>query len=104
MSRKPSEPTQAPRATETPMVTPTEDSQHPHIPADNAAGPQIPERDLTLTRKDAKAAAPASESVGGEEDPGAGLEFLVKRDDFHDDSDKPHPAGRERADHRKVQD
>lgn len=37
------------------------------------------QRDLTLTEEEAKAGAPSDESVTGEEDPGVGLEFLVKR-------------------------
>ncbi len=86
------------------MASQDNESKHARISTGKSGGLETPERDLTLTRKDAKAGAPADESVGGEEDPGAGLEFLVKRDDFHEDSDKPHPAGRERADHRKTQD
>lgn len=39
-----------------------------------------PQRDLNLSEEDAKAGGPADESVLGEEDPGAGLEFLVKPD------------------------
>lgn len=40
---------------------------------------QPDERDYHLTRRDAAAGAPADESVTGEEDPGAALEFLVKK-------------------------
>lgn len=36
------------------------------------------ERDIVLSPQDAKAGGPAGESVTGEEDPGAGLEFLVR--------------------------
>lgn len=36
-------------------------------------------RDYTLSEADAKAGGPADQSVAGEEDPGAGLEFLIKR-------------------------
>lgn len=37
------------------------------------------EREYHLTPSDAAAAAPVDTSVTGEEDPGAGLEFLVKK-------------------------
>lgn len=37
------------------------------------------QRDLTLTEREAEAGAPPDESITGEEDPGVGLEFLVKR-------------------------
>lgn len=37
-------------------------------------------RDLLLTRSDAAAGSPADASVAGEEDPGVGLEFLVRSD------------------------
>lgn len=39
------------------------------------------QHDLTLTHKEAKAGCPDNTSACGEEDPGAGLEFLVKRQD-----------------------
>ncbi len=39
------------------------------------------ERDLKLSRKDAMGGSPSDVSVGGEEDAGVGLEFLVNRDD-----------------------
>lgn len=42
--------------------------------------PARPDRDLNLSEEDARAGGPADESVVGEEDPGAGLEFLVKPD------------------------
>lgn len=48
-----------------------------------------PRRDIELDGPDAQAGAPSDSSVLGEEDPGAGLEFLVRRDrpkqDRHDD-------------------
>lgn len=37
-------------------------------------------RDFTLTRREARAGGPADMSVTGEEDPGAGLEFLVQKE------------------------
>lgn len=37
-------------------------------------------RDITLSEHDAESGAPADSSVAGEEDPGAGLEALVKRE------------------------
>lgn len=37
------------------------------------------ETDAVLTRKEARAASPDNISVGGEEDPGAGLEDLVEK-------------------------
>lgn len=57
-------------------------------PADTKAKTDTPEpaasasadpRDFTLTRAEARAGGPADMSVTGEEDPGAGLEFLVKK-------------------------
>lgn len=39
-----------------------------------------PSRDFILSDEDAEAGAPADSSVAGEEDPGVGLEFLVKRE------------------------
>lgn len=42
--------------------------------------PPDDERDITLSRKDAAAGAPADYSVAGEEDPGVGLEFMVRGD------------------------
>lgn len=44
-----------------------------------------PSRDVTLSDEDAEAGAPADSSVAGEEDPGAGLEFLVKREHKKDE-------------------
>jgi len=38
------------------------------------------ERDFCLSRHDAAAGGPADQSVTGEEDPGAGLEFLVNKE------------------------
>lgn len=35
------------------------------------------DRDLLLSRKDARSGSPSDASVGGEEDAGGGLEFLV---------------------------
>lgn len=54
----------------------------PERDADKPAEPQgdeFHERDYQLNRRDAAAGAPADESVTGEEDPGAGLEFLVRK-------------------------
>lgn len=41
------------------------------------------QRDLVLTHKEALAGSPDNIAVCGEEDIGAGLEFLVTRDDHH---------------------
>ncbi|MBN46420.1 MULTISPECIES: hypothetical protein [unclassified Methylophaga] len=40
-------------------------------------------RDLILTHKEAQAASPDDMAACGEEDIGAGLEFLVTKDDHH---------------------
>lgn len=45
----------------------------------NRPAPTAAERDFILTRRDAAAGGPADASVTGEEDPGAGLEFLVHK-------------------------
>lgn len=42
------------------------------------------ERDFRLTREEAKGGSPADASVGGEEDAGVGLEFLVRKDEVGD--------------------
>lgn len=47
-------------------------------PAD-ADGDEFHQRDCKLNRRDAAAGAPADVSVTGEEDPGSGLEFLVRK-------------------------
>ena len=41
------------------------------------------ERDLILNHEDAQAASPDDMAACGEEDVGAGLEFLVTKDDHH---------------------
>lgn len=41
---------------------------------------QDPERDLILTHAEALAGSPEDIAACGEEDPGSGLEFLVRRD------------------------
>lgn len=48
-------------------------------PSPSKPDPHPDERDYQLNRRDAAAGAPADASVTGEEDPGAGLEFLVKK-------------------------
>ncbi len=54
--------------------------QEPHAShPESSAPPCHHERDYRLSRRDAAAGAPADASVTGEEDPGAGLEFLVKK-------------------------
>lgn len=57
--------------------------QPPEPSSDNSteAAQTTPEvdRDFFLTPHDAEAGGPADASVTGEEDPGAGLEFLVKK-------------------------
>ncbi len=45
---------------------------------DPPAKDRVPERNYTLSKADAAAGAPFDASVCGEEDPGGGLEFLVK--------------------------
>lgn len=59
-----------------PITKPAKPSKIPS-PTQKPAQPE--EREFHLTRRDAAAGAPADESVTGEEDPGAGLEFLVKK-------------------------
>lgn len=48
-------------------------------PAPQKPTPRPDESEYHLSPRDAAAAAPADESVTGEEDPGAGLEFLVRK-------------------------
>jgi hypothetical protein len=54
-------------------------------PDDTAAKPADPrcdefhERDYQLSRRAAAAGSPSDASVTGEEDPGSGLEFLVRK-------------------------
>ena len=48
-------------------------------PAPTKPTPNPNEPSYYLSRRDAAAAAPTDVSVTGEEDPGAGLEFLVKK-------------------------
>lgn len=53
---------------------------HPNISRQGEGEPEPADtQEFHLSRRDAAAAAPADESVTGEEDPGAGLEFLVKK-------------------------
>lgn len=59
-----------------PTTKPAKPSKKP-APSQKPAQPD--EREYHLTRRDAAAGAPADESVTGEEDPGAGLEFLVDK-------------------------
>lgn len=54
----------------------------PLHPADNNMATEK-QRDLVLTHKEALAGSPDDIAVCGEEDVGAGLEFLVTRDDHH---------------------
>lgn len=42
--------------------------------------PHKNKRDITLSPEDAKGGSPANVSVGGEEDAGAGLESVVRKD------------------------
>lgn len=49
-------------------------------------GKEAEDRDLTLSEEDAEASGPADQSVVGEEDPGAALEFFVKHDEKPDRS------------------
>jgi hypothetical protein len=58
-------------------VTPSANAKKNVPPAKQDPHPD--ERDYHLNRRDAAAGAPADASVTGEEDPGAGLEFLVKK-------------------------
>ena len=48
-------------------------------PAPLKPTPNPDDSEYHLSPHDAAAAAPADESVTGEEDPGAGLEFLVRK-------------------------
>lgn len=59
-----------------PVTKPTSPTEKASPPKPNA---HPDERDYHLNRRDAAAGAPADASVTGEEDPGAGLEFLVKK-------------------------
>jgi hypothetical protein len=64
------------------MTKPKSPNPAPEETAVNPADPfhdEFHERDYQLTRRDAAAGAPADASVTGEEDPGAGLEFLVRK-------------------------
>lgn len=62
----------------------TKKSGEPKAEPDNVL-PE-PQRDITLSEEEAKASSPSDESVCGEEDPGAGLEFLVKPDNLKSSS------------------
>lgn len=64
------------------MTTPKSLNPTPEETAVKPADPhhdEFHERDCQLSRRDAAAGAPADASVTGEEDPGAGLEFLVRK-------------------------
>ena len=52
-------------------------------PVDANLIPDKNRRDLILTHKEAEAGSPDDMAACGEEDIGAGLEFLVTRDDHH---------------------
>lgn len=56
------------------------DGDSPNPDTDNAV-PKA-QRDITLSEEEAIASSPANESVCGEEDPGAGLEYLVNSDEL----------------------
>jgi len=51
--------------------------------SDENVDPFKERRDLILTHKEAQAASPDDMAACGEEDIGAGLEFLVTKDDHH---------------------
>jgi hypothetical protein len=57
--------------------------------------PFINERDFCLSRRDAASGGPAGASVTGEEDPGAGLEFLVNKENatIRENSNYVSPVG-----------
>lgn len=68
-----------------PEKTTPESARHPMrgqpaTPASSNSGETPAEGRDFLSREDAAAGGPADSSVSGEEDPGAGLEALVKRD------------------------
>ena len=56
-----------------------------------STGKESEERDLTLSEEEAEASGPADQSVAGEEDPGAALEFFVRHDE------KPHSRSAEKG-------
>lgn len=61
--------------------------QQPHTPLKTGEGKaERPERDAHIEPDNVPAGGPSDASVIGEEDPGAGLEFLVKRDKPKSDS------------------
>lgn len=62
-------------APKSPNPTPDETAVTPPDPLSD----EFHQRDYQLNRRDAAAGAPADASVTGEEDPGAGLEFLVRK-------------------------
>lgn len=64
-----------PRQSQTQAVPEVSESSHDVQPEDFHC-----ERDLVLTRRDAAAGGPADALVTGEEDPRAGLEFLVRKE------------------------
>lgn len=63
----------------------SEKMQEDKTPSDKKAGErwcdQPDQRDYVLTRDEARGGSPADISVGGEEDAGVGLEFLVRKID-----------------------
>lgn len=64
------------------MAAPKSPNPTPDEPAVTPSDPfsdEFHQRDYQLNRRDAAAGAPADASVTGEEDPGAGLEFLVRK-------------------------
>jgi hypothetical protein len=64
------------------MTTPKSPNPTPEETAVTPTDPlcdEFHERNYQLNRRDAAAGAPADASVTGEEDPGAGLEFLVRK-------------------------
>jgi len=60
------------------------------------AAPEPHNRDMTLSHKDAQAGGPGDISIGGEEDPGVGLESLVEENQTeyepHESANKPHDS------------
>lgn len=58
----------------------TDNKKHGSTTTHRGDEADTPSRDITLSDEDAAAGAPADSSVAGEEDPGVGLEFLVKRE------------------------
>ena len=68
----------------TDLISDTLPGTAPAITTENEAQADQHHRDLTLSHKDAQAGGPDDISIGGEEDPGVGLESLVEENQTED--------------------